>query len=62
MKTMSPPGYHHNGLVTTHALGHMMYGLYIGNKKNISDFTCGVKLDFHVLRGNIKLKNECNNL
>ena len=23
---MCPLGYHHNGLVTTHALGHMMYG------------------------------------
>ena len=21
-----PPGYHHNGFVATHALGHMMYG------------------------------------
>ena len=28
MKTMCPPGYHHNGFVATHALGHMMYGLY----------------------------------
>ena len=27
MKTMCPPGYHHNGFVVTHALGHMMYGL-----------------------------------
>ena len=26
MKTMLPPGYHHNGFVATHALGHMMYG------------------------------------
>ena len=26
MKTMCPPGYHHNGFVGTHALGHMMYG------------------------------------
>ena len=26
MKTMCPPGYHPNGFVTTHALGHMMYG------------------------------------
>ena len=24
MKTMCPPGYHHNGFVVTHALGHMM--------------------------------------
>ena len=26
MKMMCPPGYHHNGFVLTHALGHMMYG------------------------------------
>ena len=26
MKTMWPPGYHHNGFVATHTLGHMMYG------------------------------------
>ena len=27
LKTMYPPGgYHHNGFVMTHALGHMMYG------------------------------------
>ena len=26
MKTMFPPGYHHNDFVATHALGHMMYG------------------------------------
>ena len=26
MKTMCPPGYHHNGFVATHALGHRMYG------------------------------------
>ena len=26
MKTMCPPGYHHNGFVATHALGHMKYG------------------------------------
>ena len=25
MKTMCPPGYHHNGFVATHAVGHMMY-------------------------------------
>ena len=24
MKAMCPPGYHHNGFVATHALGHMM--------------------------------------
>ena len=26
MKTMYPPGYHHNGFVASHALGHMIYG------------------------------------
>ena len=26
METMCPPGYHHNGFVATHALGHMLYG------------------------------------
>ena len=25
MKTMYPTGYHHNGFVATHALGHMIY-------------------------------------
>ena len=25
MKTICPPGYHHNGFVATHALGDMMY-------------------------------------
>ena len=25
MKTMCPPGYHHNGFVISHALGYMMY-------------------------------------
>ena len=32
MKTMCPPGYHHNGFVATHALGHMMWQLmHLGN-------------------------------
>ena len=25
MEAMCPPGYHHNGFVATHALGHMIY-------------------------------------
>ena len=29
MKTMCPPGYHHNGFVATHALGYMMFDVYI---------------------------------
>ena len=32
MKTMCPPGYHHNGFVATHALGHMMYGWHMMNR------------------------------
>ena len=28
MKTMCPPGYHHNGFAATHVLGHMMYCHY----------------------------------
>ena len=27
MKTMCPPGYHHNSPVATHALGHIMHEL-----------------------------------
>ena len=47
MKTMHPPGYHHNGFVTTHALGHMMYGyiyIYICvcvNNTNMINY-CGI--------------------
>ena len=26
MKTMCPPGYHHNGFVKTHAVGHVTHG------------------------------------
>ena len=29
MKTMCPPGYHHNAFVETHALGHMIYGVQL---------------------------------
>ena len=28
MKTMCPPGYHHNGPVATHALGHSLNTSY----------------------------------
>ena len=31
MKTMRPPGYHHNGFVATHALGHMMHSVCCGS-------------------------------
>ena len=36
MKTMCPPGYHHNGFVATHALGHMM----IGKRLVLSSLQC----------------------
>ena len=36
MKTMCPPGYYHNGFVSTHALGHMMYGYTLLVTKCIS--------------------------
>ena len=26
MKTMCPPGYHHNGFVATHVLRHILFG------------------------------------
>ena len=26
MKTMCPPGYHHNGFVAIYALGHLIHG------------------------------------
>ena len=29
MKTMCPPGYHHNGFAATHALGYMMYIVFM---------------------------------
>ena len=34
MKTICPPGYHHNGFVANHALGHMMYGYTLLLPKN----------------------------
>ena len=46
MKTMCPPGYHHNGFVATHSLGHMMYG-----------YALLVLINQRVLN---KLSKECN--
>ena len=34
MKTMCPPGNHHNGFVATHAFGHLMYGYTLLVPKN----------------------------
>ena len=39
MKTMCPPGYHHNGFVATHALGDMIYGYKFCYKFYWKNFT-----------------------
>ena len=41
MKTMCPPGYHHNGFVATHALGHMMYGTSCAQVHELPQSHCG---------------------
>ena len=46
MKAMCPPGYHHNGVVATHAVGHMMYG-----------YTLPVPLNQRVLNKQSKERN-----
>ena len=64
MKTVCPPGYHHNGFVATHALGHM-YGstlLVPMNQKvlnkqskehNISGHLASVRFEHSVCRGSL---------
>ena len=41
MKTMCPLGYHHNGFVATHALGHMMYGSSCAQVHELPRSHCG---------------------
>ena len=41
MKTMCPPGYHHNGPVATHALRHMMYGGLCTQVHELPQTHCG---------------------
>ena len=41
MKTMCPPGYHHNGFVATHALGHMMYRTSCAQVHELPQSHCG---------------------
>ena len=48
MKTMCPPGYHHNGLVATHAPGHMMYG---------STLLVPMRFEHSVCRGSLMTTN-----
>ena len=69
MKTMYPPGYHHNGLMATHALGHMMYGYYTYINTTIDQTTYFRKcilasqsrLNRHPVRNNCPLRilNTC---
>ena len=33
MKTMCPPGYHHNGFVATHALGQVLPQSHCGDNR-----------------------------
>ena len=46
MKTMCPPGYHHNGFVATHALGHMMYFVLIYQDSRFEHFICFLSSPF----------------
>ena len=41
MKTMCPPGYHHNGFVATHALEHMMCGSSSAQVHELPQSHCG---------------------
>ena len=41
MKTMCPPGYHHNGFVATHALGHMMNRTSCAQVHELPQSHCG---------------------
>ena len=62
MKTMCPPGYHHNGFMATHALGHMMYG-YI-HITYIYVFVCVcvcVTLSFKIFLHGTKVQRLCLN-
>ena len=34
-KTMCPPGYHHNGFIATHALGHMICAVMYGDVHHV---------------------------
>ena len=45
MKTMCPPGYHHNGFVATHALGHMMVIFQLKQTWQLTKTISEIKLD-----------------
>ena len=39
MKTMYPPGYHHNGFLATHALMHLLIQSFKVGKKSLNQIT-----------------------
>ena len=41
MKTMCPPGYHHNDFVASHALGHMMNRTSCAQVHELPQSHCG---------------------
>ena len=53
MKTMCPPGCHHNGFVATHALGHMMYGIFFQNIQSIRFVIVAITVRSHCFHHNI---------
>ena len=65
MKTMCPPGYHHNGFVATHALRHMMYGSTllvpmnqrVLNKQSNYAHLASVRFEHSVCRGSLMTTN-----
>ena len=67
MKTMCPPGYHHNGFVATHALGHIYNVIYIYiSLRNSGAMYLGNKMprrfqNFLVCLGNTSAKKKCRN-
>ena len=59
MKIMCPPGYHHNGFLATHALGHMMYGS-CAQVHELSQSHCGENGEPHNMRTHIYLYCSVN--
>ena len=63
MKTMCSPGYHHNGFMTTHVLGHMMNGytlLVPMNQRVLSKLSkehsiASETIEYYVCRGSLLL-------
>ena len=73
MKTMYPPGYHHNGFMATIALGHMMYGYTLllpmnqrvlnklSKERNISVYIYIYSNDGNNFSSRLSLQSLCGN-